>query len=113
MLPSTLCAVLVLSLVGGVAWAFWTIDAEPGGGGASAAATVNQGATPSVSVSGRSVTVDWTATTLSNGDPVTGYLVQRYDATTLAQQTIGSSCQGTIATTACTETRVPAGQWVY
>ncbi len=108
------CAVvLVLSLLGGVAWAFWTTGAAPGSSGASAAATVNQGSTPSVGVSGREVTVDWAATTLSNGDLVSGYQIQRFDADTLAPQPIGAGCTGTVTATSCTETRVPAGRWVY
>ena len=50
---------------------------------------------------------------MANGDPVTGYSVTRYDAATLTAQTIGSGCTGTLASTTCTETRVPAGDWVY
>lgn len=106
-------AVLVLSLFGSVAWAFWTTDVTPGSRGASGAASVNPASTPSVTVSGRTVTVNWQATTLSNGAPVTGYVVKRYDANTLAPQTIGTGCQFTVTTTVCTEDRVPAGRWVY
>jgi hypothetical protein len=105
--------ILVLTLVGSAAWAFWTTDSAPGGNGASAAAVVDQGSKPSASASERTVTVSWAPTTLSTGDPVTGYLVRRYDAATLTLQSIGTGCSGTLTTTTCAETRVPAGQWVY
>lgn len=107
------CAALALALIGGVAWGFWTAGVAPGSSGSSAAAAVNQVATPSVSLSSRRVTVNWAPATLSNGDPVTGYVVRRFDADTLAPQPIGSGCEGTRTTSTCTESRVPAGQWVY
>jgi hypothetical protein len=70
------------------------------------------GATPSVSVTGRNVTVSWTASTIG-GVSVAGYTVSRYDAGTLALQTIGSSCSGTIVALTCTESAVPPGGWMY
>jgi hypothetical protein len=66
-----------------------------------------------VSAAGRTITVSWAATTLSNGEPVNGYLVTRYDAATLTPQTVGSGCEGTVTTTTCVENGVPAGQWRY
>ena len=104
---------LVLDLRGGVAWAYWTAGSGPGGGGASAATTVNQGATPTASGTGSVVTVSWAASTLSNGNPVAGYIVKRYDVATLTPQTILSACTGTVTATTCTENGVPTGQWVY
>jgi len=68
---------------------------------------VNQGSTPSATTTGRTVTVSWSATTLSNGNPVDGYVVSRYDAATLAAQTIVSGCTGTVTSTRCTESSVP------
>lgn len=113
LLRTAVAIAAVLSLLGGTAWAFWTTGSAPGGNGAAAAAVVSQGSTPSAAVSDRTITVSWAATTLSTGEPVTGYQIRRYDLATLTQQSIGAGCSGTIATTACTETRVPAGQWVY
>ncbi|GHH78052.1 Ig-like domain repeat protein [Promicromonospora soli] len=104
---------LVFSLLVGVAWAFWTTGSAPGGNGAAGAVTVSQGSTPSASATGRTITVDWAATTLSNGEPVNGYVLTRYDADTLTPQTIGSGCEGTVTTTTCVENGVPAGQWRY
>ncbi|MFI2458176.1 Ig-like domain repeat protein [Streptomyces sp. NPDC019539] len=59
------------------------------------------------------MSVSWAASTLSNGAPGDGYIVNRYDAATLTRQTIGSGCAGTVTGTECTEASVPAGQWVY
>lgn len=42
-----------------------------------------------------------------------GYTVHRYDASTLALQTIGASCTGTIAGLTCTEAAMPPGSWKY
>ena len=64
-------------------------------------------------MTGSTVTVSWTATTLANGQPVTGYLVKRYDATTSAAQTVLTACTGTIAATSCVESNVPNGSWKY
>jgi hypothetical protein len=75
------------------------------------AVTVPAGATPAVSVSGRNVTVSWSATTVS-GQAVTGYVVKRYNASAQAQ-TVGSACSGTVTATTCTEAAVPAGTWTY
>jgi len=79
-----------------------------------AAARVNQGATPTATASGQSVTVSWAATTLTSGDAVSGYLVKRYDAVSpFTAQTILSACTGTITGLTCTESSVPAGSWKY
>jgi alpha-L-arabinofuranosidase B-like protein/concanavalin A-like lectin/glucanase superfamily protein len=97
----------------GVAWAYWSVTSTPGGNGASAAASVNQGSTPTSSATGNAVTVTWSATTLSTGQAVDGYTITRYDLATHTAQTTLSGCTGTVAATTCTETGVPAGNWVY
>ncbi|MFL5913362.1 MAG: beta strand repeat-containing protein [Gaiellaceae bacterium] len=94
------------------AWAFWTVSSGSGSG-ASHAGTVNQGATPTVSATGRKVTVSWGASTLSNGAAVDGYTVKRYDASTDALQTTLTDCTGTITGTTCDEKLVPGGDWKY
>lgn len=104
---------LVLSLLAGVAWAFWTASSAPGGNGASAATQVLPGSTPNAVASGRSVAISWAASTLVSGDAVTGYTLRRYDATTLAPQSIGAGCAGVLTSLSCTESKVPAGEWVY
>ncbi|MDQ3933785.1 MAG: hypothetical protein M3340_04045 [Actinomycetota bacterium] len=58
------------------------------------------------------MTVSWTASTLPGGGAVDGYEVRRY-STGGVLQSIGSGCSGTIASTSCTETSVPAGTWRY
>jgi hypothetical protein len=105
---------LVLVLTSNVAWAYWTAGSGPGGYGAAAATTVNQGATPAASSAGNVVTVSWAASTLASGSAVAGYIVKRYVAVTpFDQGTILSACTGRVAVTTCTETSVPTGQWVY
>jgi uncharacterized repeat protein (TIGR01451 family) len=108
----------VCALVGsglGAALAFWTGTGEPvDGSGAAEAASVDQGDTPTVTLQGgSSVLVNWTAAKLSDGDPVDGYLVKRYDAGTGQVQSTLSGCSGTITGTSCTENRVPVGSWKY
>lgn len=111
---------IVLLMVAGVsltvaasAWGYFSVGSVVGGNGAAAASTVNQGSTPTATAAGRTVTVSWAASTLTNGQAVTGYEVKRYDAATQTPQTILTNCTGTIAGTSCTESRVPAGQWAY
>ena len=93
--------------------AYWTALSVPGGNGLSAAATVAQGATPAAAPTLQSVAVSWAARTLSTGTAVSGYVVKRYDATTLALQTTLPGCAGTVSTLSCTESNVPAGTWRY
>lgn len=104
---------LALDVVTGVAWAYWSADSSPGGGGASGATAVAPGNVPTASATGDSVTVRWVASTLLNGVPVSGYVVTRYDAGTRVSQTILPSCTGRVAGTSCTEHAVPVGRWVY
>ena len=104
---------LVVGLGSGAAWAFWLINSTPGGNGAAAATSVNAGATPTANLVASAVTVSWASSTLATGQAVTGYRVHRYDATTLAVQTILSNCTGVITATTCTENSVPGGSWKY
>ncbi len=105
-------AVAVLVAAGpGVALASWA-----GGGAGSAssrAISLPGGNTPSVSVTGRNVTVSWAATNLPGPTPVAGYVVSRYDAGTNALQTVGASCGETVAALSCTEAATPGGTWYY
>ncbi|MDX6374438.1 MAG: hypothetical protein QOD98_3426, partial [Nocardioidaceae bacterium] len=105
--------VLALVLPTGSASAYWSAGSAAGGSGASAATTVDRGATPTAVAAGAAVTVAWAASTLASGAPVTGYLVQRYDQATLTAQSVLASCDGRISATTCTEHGVPAGQWRY
>jgi hypothetical protein len=58
------------------------------------------------------VAVSWAASTLGNGQAVSGYTVTRYSAANVPQ-TVGGTCSGLVAATTCTETGVPAGTWTY
>jgi len=97
----------------GVAWASWSATSTPGGHGSATATAVDRGATPTVVATVSAVTVSWAATTLSSGGPVAGYLINRYDATTLAAQTVAAGCAGLISALTCTEDGLDDGRWVY
>ena len=115
--PSRVVAIVLTALMvvvgGGAAWAFWLAATTAGSNGSSAATSVNAGTTPTVNVAGSSITVSWAASTLASGQAVTGYQIRRYDAGTLAVQTILSACTGTVAATTCVESSVPPGSWKY
>ncbi|MEU4391482.1 LamG domain-containing protein [Kribbella sp. NPDC023855] len=100
-------ALVLVTVVAGNAAAYWTSGSSAGAGGA-AATTVNQGATPTVSGLGNTVTIGWATSTLANGAPVADYLVTRYDVATSTPYFV---CAVTVPT--CTDSAVPAGRWVY
>src|SRR5688572_57956 len=86
-------ATLVASLTfTAAAYAGWTGAGT--GGGASKARSMPSGNTPTTSISGRNVTVSWSASSFSGGGPnVSGYVVKRYN-TSGVEQTIGNACSG-------------------
>ncbi len=85
-----------------------------GGSGtaAGAAATMPNGNTPTASANVTAVTVAWNAATLTGGTPVSGYVIQRYNAVNGAPAIVGGTCAGVVTATSCSET-VAAGTWVY
>jgi len=103
---------LIVIATAGSASAYWTVTSLPGGSTAAAATTVDAGETPTVVAAGDSVAVSWAASTLADGQAVSGYTVIRYSATNVPQ-TVGGTCSGLVAGTSCTETGVPAGTWTY
>jgi hypothetical protein len=109
-------AVVALLVVTASAFAYWAATSSAGSSGSAAAATVNQGATPSAapSATGRAVVISWGVSTLSNGAALEGYLVKRYPAGGGAAtiSPIGN-CTGTVAGVSCTENDTPAGAWQY
>ena len=112
----TLAAAMLISVggMGGVANAYWSGDGS--GSGLGGTATVQAGDTPQATAAGDEVTVTWALTTWSIGLAVDGYTVHRYDAATLTSQTVGSECAGVLGVvpaSPCTESGVPAGEWVY
>ncbi len=99
------------SLVPTEAWAVWSASGT--GADASAAATMPVGATPTATPSASSVLVSWSPVALSEGTSVSGYTVSRYNAVTGTPAVVGVGCSGVVTTTSCTESSVPAGNWVY
>ena len=110
---ATPVAALTSLLLVVVAWAVWTSGADASADSAFSSTGVGAGETPTAVVSAQAVTVDWAASMLSDGDPVDGYEVARYDAGTLALQSVGAACAGVVTATICVEASVPAGDWVY
>ena len=95
----TLAFGLACTLVTGLAWGYWSIGSLPGGNGQAQAATVGQGNTPTTTVAGSTITVTWTASTLTNGQAVDGYKVKRYSEATarLADHPVGLHRHGDCA----------------
>ncbi|HWM73049.1 MAG TPA: ice-binding family protein, partial [Nocardioides sp.] len=113
---AAVCALAVALLAVGVASgasAYWTATVAVGGHGTAAAGTVDPGATPVATVDSSAITVTWPATELSSGAPADGYTVIRYALGSPMPQPVGGSCAGLVATSPCTETAVPRGDWVY
>ena len=94
-----------------VALAAWSATGH--GNAAARAVTMPTGGQPAGSASGGAVTIRWPAVTLSNGVPVAGYVINRFDAVSGAKATVGAACSGVIATTTCTEQSVPRRSWIY
>ena len=111
---ATIAIVALLALTSNAS-GYWTGTGEHSEGtGAAVAATVLQGAAPTVSEAGSgNVVVDWGNSGLSNGVPADGYIVTRYAAGTLFTSAIGPGCAGTRTATTCTETGTLPGDWVY
>jgi len=92
---------------------FWTVP-ETKGHGTVAVASMSHGTTPTAVKEGDSdIVISWEAITMSGGAEVDGYQITRYDADTNESYAALPGCAGTIATTTCTESDVPAGRWVY
>lgn len=110
-LPLLLALVLAVLVTAAPADAAW--NAGSGGGGRSYSKADSLGAVvaaPTVSVSGRRVTVAWSAP--GGSVAATGYEVKRYN-TSNNPQSIGASCSGTVTGLSCVESGVPPGTWKY
>jgi hypothetical protein len=113
--PKFLIALLIAMLVvgTGTAYAFWTAGAN--GNAAASADSLNSGATPTGSVSGSSVTLNWTAsTTVARGAAVDGYVIKRYTAASGGiAASPGGTCAGTVAALNCQDTGLADGTYYY
>jgi hypothetical protein len=110
-----LAIVIFVGLASQTALGYWTgADTAGRGEGSAGAATLNQGAAPTVGEKGSTnVVVKWGASSLSNGVPAGGYVVKRFNAETGKQVPIGVGCTGMIGATTCNEPQAPVGRWAY
>ncbi|MFL5886337.1 MAG: hypothetical protein ACJ77M_14790, partial [Thermoleophilaceae bacterium] len=114
LLKFVLPAVAVVALSVGVALAFFssTGTGSPTVGVASLAGPGN--VTTSVTPGQSDVSVDWDATTLSDGRAVDGYYVTKTDPGTTTTAACGSSASSLITSaTDCSDTSVPDGIYTY
>lgn len=101
----------------GAAWAY--LKSTSGGNGLAATGQVNPGNEPTATVSGRDVTLSWSASTLTNGTTVRDYTITKTNITPgTLPTTITTSCAGTVSVTSCTdkglaENGVAATTWTY
>jgi chitobiase/beta-hexosaminidase-like protein len=111
----TLLAVAIAVGAGaGSAFGYWSgFQTGLQGTGDGGAGAVNQGAAPTAQSHGTHVIVNWGASALTTGDPVDGYIVQRYDVATDTPQTMLTNCAGVITANTCTELAMPEGDWYY
>ncbi len=91
------------------AHASWSVGGP--GTASSLADTMPSGNQPTAVLSGTSVTLTWATASLPGVHPVAGYVIERINASTGAPVAAGPNCGGTITTTTCTESSVPAGRW--
>ena len=91
--------------------AAWTTAGT--GAGGSRAVGIGAGNAPSATVTGDTVDLRWDASVLSNGAPVTDYVVARYDSNGTQQVIASGSCATTVSGTSCSETSTPKGTWKY
>ncbi|HYX87736.1 MAG TPA: hypothetical protein VE753_00050 [Gaiellaceae bacterium] len=101
-------AALAIAPPGDAGWAFSST-----GSGKVGSQTMPAGNTPSGSISINNVTVSWSASHLSGGQSIPGYVVKRYNALTNVLSTTLASCSGIVTATSCTENGVPTGTWRY
>ncbi len=109
--PVGLGVLVGVLLTPALALAAWT--AAGSGDAATKAFAMPTGDVPAVSVTGRNVSLTWSAGSFPNGDPVAGYLVRRYPAGGGPAETVLPGCAGVQASTSCVENAVPAGDWRY
>jgi hypothetical protein len=110
-LAAAVVMVLLVAALPTTAGATW---ASPGTGRGYASADVAPvGNQPTVSVTGRNVTVAWPPSRFADGTSVNDYRIARYDAVTNAVAAVGSGCSGSIAALTCIEDAVTPGSWSY
>jgi hypothetical protein len=105
--------VLAVLATAAAAWGYWTTQ-----GSGSATASVGTLSAPSASAStsagSSTVSVTWSASTLSNGTAATGYYVTRTNtATAQTSAACSSSPSALVSSTSCSDSSVPDGAYTY
>jgi hypothetical protein len=103
-------AAVGLALATPPAFAAWNTTGSGSAGGA--ATVMPAGSAPSISVTGGSVALRWSASGIAGGTPVAGYVIKRYSVNG-TPAVVGAGCSGVVTTTTCTETGVASGSWTY
>lgn len=101
-------AILATLAFAGSAEAAW--QASGPGSSYAKGRSIPAGNTPSATVSGRNITVTWSAA--GGSVPLDGYVVRRFD-TGGSEAAVGSACSGTINALSCTESSLAPGDWRY
>jgi hypothetical protein len=114
-LAALVTVVALAALATSAALGYWSGGVSGAGGlGVAGAMTVSRGATPTVHEAGAGhVVVSWGTSSLSDGTPVSGYVVSRYDDATGVAATVGGGCAGMITALTCSETIATVGDWRY
>jgi hypothetical protein len=109
----TLTVIVVSALFTGAALAVWSVAGSGAAGGTATTMPTGNAPTATATANVTSVTVSWTAADITGSTAVTGYIIKRYNAINGSQATVGSACSGLVTNTSCTESNVPAGNWLY
>ncbi len=101
-------------VLGGAAWAFWTMGGEGVASAASGTLWAPANVVADAPVNSGTVAVSWDASTLSTGQPATGYyLVRVRDSDGAVAPACGTSASTQIATLSCDDVGVVDGTYHY
>lgn len=116
-LHSLVLSLLVFVCTGAVlsssAGAFWTAASAPDSAGAGNATRIGVLPAPAATLVGRDgIDVTWQSGALTNGTPVDGYALARYDEAG-APTPVQPDCAGRLQKLRCSERELPDGRWTY
>ncbi|MGZ4688699.1 MAG: fibronectin type III domain-containing protein [Acidimicrobiia bacterium] len=103
-------AVVGAVAVAAVVWAYWTQSGT--GAGAASVGALSAPGKPTATVAGSTVTLNWTAGSVSGGGTVKYHVERRSDPGSIWTDVCGSTHAAPITGLSCAEATGP-GQWVY